>query len=276
MPGQPVGKLAHQHLARCGQRLQPLRRVHRVAGHRIGFGGADAQSAGDDRPGVYADVEHQWRAGIGGAFAEPRRPGDHVEGGAQRAFRIVLMRDRRTEQSEQCVADELVDETAKVLHGRGQFPEQFVLQRLHDLGVELLAECREAAKIGEQDRYGPAIGIRDGLRANFAFDVGKQRRSLEKAAQWSGSVRSRSASTASSRRTDACPTFRAELEIRCTGVAAAGAWHGLAHATLRTESEAALNLKSAARAVHRPRPRWGRDGVISLHTNGQGIHRMNR
>ena len=87
------------------------------------------------------------------------------------------MRDRRTEQSEQCIADELVDETAKVSHGRGQFLEQLVLQRLHDLGVELLAERREAAKIGEQDRYRPAIGIGDGMRQLiFTFDVGKQRR----------------------------------------------------------------------------------------------------
>ena len=87
-------------------------------------------------------MEHQRRAGIGGAFAEPRRPGHHVEGGAKRAFGIVLMRDRRAEQSEQRVADELVDKAAEVLHRRGQFPEQFVLQRLHDLGVELLAERR--------------------------------------------------------------------------------------------------------------------------------------
>ena len=57
MPGQPVSELAYQHLTRCGQRLQALRRLHGVAGHRIGFGGADAQSASDDRTSVYADVE---------------------------------------------------------------------------------------------------------------------------------------------------------------------------------------------------------------------------
>ena len=74
------------------------------------------------------------------------------------------MRDRRAEQSEQRIADELVDETAEVLHGRGQFPEQIVLQRLHDLRVELLAERREAAEVGEQDRHRPAVGIGDWAR----------------------------------------------------------------------------------------------------------------
>ena len=84
----------------------------------------DAQSAGNDRPGVDADVEHQRRAGPPALFAEPRRAGDHVERGAQRAFRIVLMRDRRAEQRQQRIADELVDEAAEALHGRGQFLEQ--------------------------------------------------------------------------------------------------------------------------------------------------------
>ena len=47
----------YQHLTWCGQRLQALRRIHCVAGHRIGFGGADAQAASNDRTSVYADVE---------------------------------------------------------------------------------------------------------------------------------------------------------------------------------------------------------------------------
>ena len=93
-------------------------------------------------------------------------------GGAERAFRIVLMRDRRAEQGEQRIADELVDEAAKALHGRGQFLEQFVLQRLHDLRVEPLAERGEAAQVGEQDRYRPAIGIAQRRRCPCASGSG--------------------------------------------------------------------------------------------------------
>ena len=167
------------------------------------------------------------------------------------------MRDRRTEQSEQCIADEFVDETTKASHGRRQFLEQFVLQRLHDLGVELLAECREAAKVGEQDRYRPAIGVRDGMQPFFAFDVRKQRRCSRRRHNGPAWCRSRPFDRFCGR-TDACPTFRTELEIRCAEVAATGAWHGLAPATPRTESVTALNLETAARAVHRTdRPHLG-------------------
>ena len=103
----------------------------------------------------------------------PRRPRDHVEGGAQRPFGIVLMRDRRAEQGEQRIADEFVDEAAKALHRRRQFLEQLVLQRLHDLGVELLAERGEAAEVGEQDRDGAAIGLR-------VLRLARRRRAIER------------------------------------------------------------------------------------------------
>ena len=59
------------------------------------------------------------------------------------------MRVRRAEQREQGVADELVDEAAKLLHRSGQFFEQLVLKRLHDLGVELFGESRETAEVRE-------------------------------------------------------------------------------------------------------------------------------
>jgi len=52
---------------------------------------------------------------------------------------------RRAEKREQGVADELVDETAELLHRSGQLFEQLVLKRLHDLGVELFGEGRETA-----------------------------------------------------------------------------------------------------------------------------------
>ncbi|MET3580211.1 hypothetical protein ABID19_003249 [Mesorhizobium robiniae] len=185
-----------------------------------------------------------------GAFAEPRRPGDHVESGAKRTFRIVLMRNRRTEQGEQCIADEFVDETTEVSHGRRPFLEQFVLQRLRDLGVKLLAECREAAKVSEQNCYRPAIGVGDGMQAIFAFDVREQRRSSRRRHNGPAWCESRPFDGFCGR-TDVCPAFRTELEIRCAGVAATGAWHGLAPTTPRTESVTALNLETAARAVHR-------------------------
>ena len=134
VPRQPVGERPDQHLARRAHRLQSLRGVHRVAGHRIGFAAARAKSAGHDRPGVDADVKHQRRAAIGcGAFTQARRPHDHVESRAQRPLGVVFMRNRRPEQSKQRIADELVDETAKLLDRCRQLLEQFVLQGPHQL-----------------------------------------------------------------------------------------------------------------------------------------------
>ena len=161
--GQPVGERADQDLARRGQRLQPLRDVHRIARDRIGLGVAGAEAAGHDRPGVDADMEQQRQAGAG-RHCSPSRAvrGDHVERGAERPLGIVLMRHRRAEQSEQRIADELVDKAAKPLDRRGQFLEQLVLQRLHDLRVELLAQRGEAAEVGEQHGDGAAVGVETG------------------------------------------------------------------------------------------------------------------
>ena len=69
------------------------------------------------------------------------------------------MRVRRAEQCEQGVADELVDEAAELLHRGGEFFEQLVLKRLHDLGVELFGEGRETAEVREQDCDGAPVGL---------------------------------------------------------------------------------------------------------------------
>ena len=98
------------------------------------------------------------------ALAQARRPLDHVESRAQRPLRVVLVRDWRPEQSEQRVADEFVDEAAKLLDRCRQLLEQFVLQGAHQFRVELLAQCGEAAEVGKQHRDGAAIGFGLGPR----------------------------------------------------------------------------------------------------------------
>ena len=180
-------------------------------------------------PGIDADVEHQWRTGHAlDAFAETRRASDHFECGTQRAFRIVLMRDRRAEQSQQRIADELVDETAEALHGRGQLLEKLVLQCLHDLGVEPLAERGEPAEIGEQYRHSPAVRV-----------CGSRRRR-----------RVRSPRIKPARRRcgggfclGACTASRAEGEVRRAEKAAAGAACRLARAALRQKAKPLSILK---------------------------------
>src|SRR5260370_30144352 len=69
------------------------------------------------------------------------------------------MRVRRAEHRERGVADELVDEAAELLHRGGQFFEQLVLKRLHDFGVELFGEGREAAEVREQNCDGAPVSL---------------------------------------------------------------------------------------------------------------------
>ena len=67
MPRERVGGLGHQDRAGRRGRQEARRRVHGVAGHRIGGAGGGAEAAGDDRAGVDADVQRH-------GLAEPPRP----------------------------------------------------------------------------------------------------------------------------------------------------------------------------------------------------------
>jgi len=140
--------------------LQALRGVHRVAGDGVGLRTAGAEAAGHHRPRVDAEVERERHAGAPApTHIEARRPFDHGERRPERSLGVVLMRVRRTEQCEQGVADEFVDEAAELFHRGGQFFEQLVLKHLHDLGVELFGEGRETAEVGEQDSDGAPVGL---------------------------------------------------------------------------------------------------------------------
>ena len=160
MAGEAVGRRADQHLTGSRQGLQALRGVHRVAGDGVGLRTARAEAAGHHRPRVDAEVERERQAGAPApAGIEARRPFEHGERRPERPLGVVLMCVRRAEQREQGVADELVDEAAELLHRSGQFFEQLVLKRLHDLGVELFGESRETAEVREQDCDGAPVGL---------------------------------------------------------------------------------------------------------------------
>ena len=248
MPGQPMGERTDQHLARLAHRLQSLRSVHRVAGHRIGFGAACAKSASHDRPRIDADVEHQRRAGIScRALAHARRPRDHLEGRAERPLGIVFMCNRRSEQGKQGIADEFVDETAPVLDCGRQLLEQLVLQRPHQFRVKAFAQCGEAAEIRKQHGDGAAIGF--GVRpGRMGGTVGL---ALAAASRQHDQRRLRSSA---GRRIDLSAASWTKREIRGARITAAGAKIRLLRSAFGAEGKAALDFETAATAVHRSRP----------------------
>ena len=91
VPGQSMGERPDQDLAGRRHRLQALRGVHRVAGDRIGFGIADAETAGHHRPGV----ARRYAASSGSpATACERSPRSRGARRSCRARRAAPVRDR--------------------------------------------------------------------------------------------------------------------------------------------------------------------------------------
>jgi hypothetical protein len=160
MAGEAVSGRANQYLTGSRQGLQTLRRVHRVAGDGVGLRTARAEAASHHRPRVDAEVERERQASAPAPVGiEARRPFKHSERRPKCPLGVVLMGVRRAEQREQGIADELVHEAAELLHRSGQFFEQLVLERLHDLGVELFGECRESAEVRKQDGDGAPVSL---------------------------------------------------------------------------------------------------------------------
>src|SRR5581483_3725715 len=75
----------------------------------------------------------------------------HRERRAQRALRIVLVRDRCPEDHEDRVADELLDRSVVSDRLFGEVLEDAGHEDLQLLGVHLIGELREAREVGEED-----------------------------------------------------------------------------------------------------------------------------
>ena len=159
------GGATHQRLPRLRRGLQARRRVHGVAGDRIGGARRCAEIAGNDSTGIDADVERQRLAETAvPTLAEHRHPFMHLDRGVQGPLRVVLVRHRRAEHRHHRVADEFLEEGIEPLDHRAQGGEQVGLQGTHILGIQLLRDRREAAQVGEQHGCRSTVGIgrRDG------------------------------------------------------------------------------------------------------------------
>ena len=77
----------------------------------------------------------------------------HAERGAHRPFGVVFVRDRRTEEGEDRVADDLVDLPAERRDICHEALEAVVDQVLQLLGVHRLGQTREADQVSEQHRH---------------------------------------------------------------------------------------------------------------------------
>ena len=149
-----MGSVADQDLAGLGGGLEPRGRVHGVAGDatEVGRIGTD-----EDLAGVHADPAGEPNAVVAlELVVEVLERREHVDGGADRSERVVLVQPRDAERGHHRVPDELLDR-APVAFDRGAHRLEVAGHDLaHRLGVELLAELGRARHVAEQDGDGLA------------------------------------------------------------------------------------------------------------------------
>jgi hypothetical protein len=144
----PHGPFAHDHRTGRGRGLQPRGRVDEIAG---------------DHP-LVARAERD--RGFSGHDPDPRvdpgTEGPHGRGelqsGTDRAFRVVLVGDRRAPHGHHRVADELLDRPpvpSDDVAGQLEVPTQRVANILR---VALLGERGEAHEVREEDADEPSLG----------------------------------------------------------------------------------------------------------------------
>ena len=90
-----------------------------------------------------------------------------MQGGPAGALRVVLVRDRRTEQRHDAVAGELVDEALEAFDTVGQDAKEALHDLRESFRIELLGQLHRALHVGEEDGDLLALAPSTGLRAGF-------------------------------------------------------------------------------------------------------------
>ena len=167
--GRAPGRLADEHGARLGRRLDARRGVDEVAGdHALALGAERDRRLAGEHAGPGAQLR---RADL---VAERGHGRDQVERRPHGALGVVLGRDRRAPDRHHRVADELLDRAAVELDQPPAGVEVAGEQLARVLGVALSESGGEADEVGEEDRDEPALGRR--CRAPGAARVGGRRR----------------------------------------------------------------------------------------------------
>ena len=194
---------------------------------------------------------HRLRTGRRG-----RSPLDHVQSRAQRSLGVVFVGNRRPEQGQQRVTDELVDETSKVLHRCRQLLEQFVLKVRISSGsscsLNVVKPLRSANSTVTVRRSASVSGLR-GLEVRTAPTAGSaigSRDGCRPEARSRGCARSFSRAPV-----DLGATSWTKCEIRRAGIAAASTEIWLLRSAFGAEGKTALDFETATAAVHRSQPR---------------------
>ena len=152
---RPTGHVVDEHGSRLGDRLQPRRRVDRVAEHHpLPLGAELDRGAAGEHAGPDAQVRHPH------LLAEQGHRLGQRERGADRPLGVVLAGHGRSPNGHHGVADELLDGPAVALD-QGPAAVEVMAQKLADLlGIAVLAQRGEPDQVGEQHGHQPSLGHR--------------------------------------------------------------------------------------------------------------------
>ena len=133
-------------------RLEPRSGVDEVAGdHALAVGRERDRRLARDHRASRRDARSVGRS-------QPADRVEQVHGRANRAFGIVLVRDRRAPHGHDRIADELLDGPAVAVDALPREHEVAVQELAHGLGIAVVGECREAHQVREQDAHDAPFG----------------------------------------------------------------------------------------------------------------------
>ena len=154
MVDQPAGELADDDLVRSCRGLELRGNAHRLSGDEAL---ARVRRSGDDLAGLDPDPDLEPDPVLLRELLVERRDTDaDVEGGACRAQRVVLVRDRDAERRHDCVAGELLHGAAVSRDRRRDRLEVALQDAPERLGIERLGERHRLDDVDEEDRDEPA------------------------------------------------------------------------------------------------------------------------
>jgi hypothetical protein len=88
-----------------------------------------------------------------------------MEGGVAGSLRVVLVRDRRTEESHYTVASILINRPLEAVNAVGKDPEETVKDTVPLLGIDLLGEIHRAFHVCEEHGYLLALAFEGATRS---------------------------------------------------------------------------------------------------------------
>jgi hypothetical protein len=169
---QRGGGLGDAGTVRAGELLDALRETYRVALRGIVGTRVVADRPDDDLAGVQAHAHREVEAAPAAELvAERAQPVAQMQGSETGALSVILVGDRRTEESHDAIAGVLIDGPCVAVHAVVENVEEAIEHLVPFLGTEPLRQVHRVLNVGEQhgDLLVLALDMRRGERMPALF-----------------------------------------------------------------------------------------------------------